>query len=729
MAGPWEQYQTQPTAPEAGPWTAYAGEHGYASAPPEPTQVETTGRWAAPVGGEFGDLSAQPWAQAGPPPAPSADPSAPPPGDTQLRTDQYARERALEESANKSGYFALEPSEPGFAHLLWSLGAPFARVGQTALGERPFPTGVGALETASPLAGVGELRFSPRVSPMMKTFNEETAAREASKQQGPPPPPPERFGPPQPPDPVVESGIARVRGQIGDSQPPPPSPIPAEGVPPGVPPGTEVPTDLRLRAAIDAAGSPRPGFVPRTNVDPLTRQVTPVRVPPGAAGPETVPYAPPPDVPPVTTPPPVDPPGPGTGPRSAGAAGTPFADAALTPEQTAAAGSAADKQWYYQTAVPGEADNTVYLKGITPTMAQREQTVNAARDSKLLRRISPDAEQAQRELLTEHTNIRKGEIQEIAGSDVTHEAEMKAANDQIDAQLNAAYAHGGTVDLQPVVEAAMKEMNAEESSAGKLPPLKAAMKEIIDAAQKSDGSGLETSPLAANAVRRAIIYMQSKLGQRGGNEGYADPSVMAAMTRVKDVLTKQVEPAAPGFTEANANYARARQATDAREALQAYEPKLYNQLGHMQYSAFHRMMGEIIAARDPNAPLGPWKSLTEEQMNRLKSVHDDLKRAASAEDLARASGSDTTQTLFDLARRAARHGVGSGVGAAVGFGVGHILGPEAGMAAGMFTKDAVTHLFEKGAVDRATAEHNKLLRPDPAQYPTRPNPLFNQDAH
>ena len=412
------------------------------------------------------------------------------------------------------------------------------------------------------------------------------------------------------------------------------------------------------------------------------------------------------------------------GPRSAGAAGTPSADAALTPEQAAAAGSTADKQWLYQTAVPGEADATEYVKGITPTMAQREQTVNAARDSKLLRRISPDAEQAERELLAEHTGIRKGEFQDIAGSDVTHEAEMKAASDQIETQLQAAYAHGGTVDLQPVVDAANAELRG---SAGKLPPVKAAMKAIVDAAEKSDGSGLETDPRQANAVRRAIIYMQSREGKLE-NPGYGHPDTLAALTRVKDVLTKQVEPAAPGFTEANTNYARARQATDAREALQAYEPKLYDRLGNMRYQAFHRMMGDIVKARDPNAPLGPYKALTEEQMNRLKSLHNDLKRAASAEDLARANGSDTTQTLFDLAKRAARHATGTGAGAVVGFGVSHILGPEAGMAAGMFTKDAVTHMFEKGAIDRATAEHNKLLHPDPAKYPTRPNPMFNTDG-
>ena len=560
------------------------------------------------IGNAVGHGASEAWNQIAGAPAPSAPTEdTDPPGDTQLTTVQGARERVMTDNANHSGYFALEPNEPGFAHLLWSLGAPFAAIGQTALGERPLPApGLPSLEMAAPLAGMGDLRFPPRVSPMMEAFDAATAARKSpetfqeemrARAAAPEPPPPPG---PLPPDPAT-SGIARVHSQIGKGQEaPPPSPIPADAAPPGVPPGTDVPMSLRLRAAIDAGGpapsSTQPNFVPQTNVDPLTGQATSVRVPPGASGPATVPYAPPtPEA--ASGAAPAEAPG----PRSAGAAGTPFADAALTPEQTAAAGSTADKQWLYQTAVPGEADATEYVKGITPTMAQREQTVNAARDSKLLRRISPDAEQAERALLAEHTDIRKGEFQDIAGSDVTHEAEMKAASDQIETQLQAAYAHGGTVDLQPVIAAANAELRG---SAGKLPPVKAAMKAIVDAAEKSDGSGLETDPRQANAVRRAIIYMQSREGKLE-NPGYGHPDTLAALTRVKDVLTKQVEPAAPGFTEANANYARARQATDAREALQAYEPRLYDGLGNMRYQAFHRMMGDIVKARDPNAPLGP----------------------------------------------------------------------------------------------------------------------------
>jgi hypothetical protein len=402
---------------------------------------------------------------------------------------------------------------------------------------------------------------------------------------------------------------------------------------------------------------------------------------------------------------------------------TPAAQTVLTPEQTAAAGSTADKQWLYKTVVPGEANNIQYIDGITPTMAQRELTVNAARDSKNLQRLSEDADQNQRALLGQHSEIRKNEFQNIAGSDTTQETALKQANEQIEAQLQAAYAHGGTVDLQPVINAANAELTG---SAGKLPPLKSAMQAIVDAAQKSDGSGLETSPVQSNAVRRAIIYMQSKEG-RLANPGYGSPDVMAALTRVKDALTKQIEPAAPGFTEANANYAKARQAIDAREALQAYEPKLYSgPLGNMTFAPFHRLMKDVIAGRDPAAsPINPYKALTDEQMGRLKSLHDDLQRAASAEELAKAAGggSDTAQTLFDMAKKAARTGVSGLAGAGVGTVVGHFW-PGAAVPAGMYTKAVLDNLFSQRAVSQATAEHNRLLRPDAAQYPVRPNPLL-----
>jgi hypothetical protein len=147
----------------------------------------------------------------------------------------------------------------------------------------------------------------------------------------------------------------------------------------------------------------------------------------------------------------------------------------------------------------------------------------------------------------------------------------------------------------------------------------------------------------------------------------------------------------------------------------------------MTFAPMHRLMGEVIAGRDPNAPLNPYKALTEEQVNRLKSLHDDLQRAASAEELSKAAGggSDTSQTLFDMAKRATRAGVSTLGGAAVGMAVGHVF-PSAGVSAGMFTKGVLDNLFSQRAVAKATAEHGRLLQPDQTLYPLRPNPLGPQ---
>ena len=543
--------------------------------------------------------------------------------------------------------------------------------------------------------------------------------------------------PPQPPQMSPSEVHAAIPPEPQPQQLSPLQPVPApargqpthmyqgdEAVYPVTPTGNEQTLpDGRVYAEVHEPGHP-PTWVRKDRVLPNQGEGAPVIQPPPQAVP---PVEPPPPVPAIPAAPRnalapdfVGPEetvaAPAPQPSSAGAAATPPAEAGLTPAQSAAAGSTADKQRLYRTRVPGEADNAEYIQGITPTRAQAEQTVNAARDSKLLRRISPEAEQNERNLLAEHTDIRKDEFQNIAGSDTTQQADLQAANDRIETQLQAAYAHGGMVDMQPVIDAVNAELSG---SAGKLPPVRSAMQEILNAAQRADGSGLENTPLGANAVRRAIIYMQSNDG-RNRNLGYGSRDAMAAMTRVKDALTRQIEPAAPGFTEANANYARARQAIDAREKLQEVEPKLYDSLGNMRYLAFHKMMGDIVAARDPRAPLGPYKALTEAQMNRLWGVHDDLRRAASAEDLAKANGSDTTQTLFDMARRAVKHSVGTAAGMGVGILASKVMGADVGVGAGMAAREMVNHLFDQRAVNKATAEHARMLRPDPAL--TTPNP-------
>ena len=674
--------------------------------------------YAAPVGGEFGDLSAQPWAQGQPVPEGKVAPVAKivgAMGEGWQATPSIATPDG-EQLINRLSPFSVPIGSQIINPALKILNVPFAagnalmyggaELANQVTGDPRAGRDVLMAGQVAPMARIGpgvapvEMAAGTRVNPLMDTFNRAEAMRADQ---------------PSRPDPVA-SNIARVQSQIG-VRPEPPAPVgmPADTAPPGIPPGTDVPTLLRLRAAINAVPEEAPpGFVPPTEREPS--------VPPGAAGPATVAYAPPtPEAAPTVAPPgPEDPPG----PRSVGAAASrdmtqPASMALLTPEEEALYGSTADKQWLYKSMQPGVADNTEYVPGITPTMAQREQTVQAARETKAARNLSPTADQAERELLDEHNTIRKNEYQNVAGSDVTQGLAIDAAEKQIDDALGRAFNAGGTVDNGPIAGAIQAELNAPS---GKLPPVKAVMSVVSDALRKSDGSGLESDPTQVYGVRRVINYLQSK-NAIAENPAYGSPDVQAALIRVKNAIDAQMEPAAPGFGDAIGNYARARQAIDANEALQKAEPKLYDDKGRMQYSRFHRFMNEVVQSRDPRAPLNPYQSFTDAQMNRLKSLHDDLLRVASAEDLAKAKGSDTAMNFMDAVKEAAQ-GVPGTLAAGV---AGHVIGGPAGIVMGPAIKQGVQGIFTRRAERAATEKMGRLLRPDPVRYPTRRNPLMNPD--
>jgi hypothetical protein len=317
-------------------------------------------------------------------------------------------------------------------------------------------------------------------------------------------------------------------------------------------------------------------------------------------------------------------------------------------------------------------------------------------------------------LLADHNARRKAFFQETAGSDVTQGIAMRDADTNIQNGLTAAFDYGGRVDPQGIVDAIQAERDAP---AGKLPPVQAVMKTVEQALQKADGSGLETDPRQVYGVRRVINFLQSKRGI-AENPAYGDADVQAALVRVKTALDAAMEPAAPGFGQAISNYADAQKAIEAREALQAKEPTLYDDKGFMQFSRMHRFMRDIIQSRDPNAPLNPYQSLTEDQMNRLKSLHDDLMRVATADELAKARGSDTVMSALDVIKA----GMAGLPGTIAAGAVGHVVGGGPwGAILGASAKQAIANIFTGRAERAATRSMQNYLRPD---VPTRPNPLL-----
>jgi hypothetical protein len=219
-----------------------------------------------------------------------------------------------------------------------------------------------------------------------------------------------------------------------------------------------------------------------------------------------------------------------------------------------------------------------------------------------------------------------------------------------------------------------------------------------------------------------VNFLQSKHGI-AENPAYGVADVQAALVRVKEAIDGAMEPAAPGFGKAIADYSAAQRAIEAAEALQKWEPKLLDDKGRMQFSKFHTFMKDVVKSRDPNAPLNPYQSFTPEQMNGLKSLHDDLMRVASAEDLAKARGSDTASNVFDAVKQAVK-GIPGTIASGV---VGHIAAGPAGAFLAPAVKEGIQSVFSRGAERRATKTMENLLRPDPAKFPTRPNPFNNPE--
>ena len=480
--------------------------------------------------------------------------------------------------------------------------------------------------------GPGGMTYNPQTGAMNLTPEAMAAASlganplrfgGALKPQLGPWPAPEQFGPPTP-----------------EPFGPPTAPTPAF-----VPPNTSnVP--LPARAPLTDT---RPAMIPpNTTVDPVTGEVTPVQQPPTAAG---------------------GGPQPGMGAAQPGGAQvTPSAAAQMTPEEIATQRTVADKQWLNQTQQPGVRDTTEHIPGITPNLVEQEQTVTAARELKALKNLNPELTQTEREILDHNTDLRKGFYADTVGSDVTRAADLKVANDKINTDLANVWQGKGDADPANVHTQIQTEL---AGSAGELPPLKSAMKQVSDSLENAG-----TDPQRMYRTHRLINYLQSKQGQLA-NPGYGAGDVQAALTRVKATLAKTIDDAAPGFGNAMSDYSTARGPIDAAKALQDRENGLYDSRGHMSFLKVHGLMRDIIDAQKWDAPNDPLAGASDAQVARLKALHDDLKRVASAKDLATAQGSDTAMNAVDIAKAygklAGRAGIEGAANLTLGTGVGSMV--------------------------------------------------------
>jgi len=396
-------------------------------------------------------------------------------------------------------------------------------------------------------------------------------------------------------------------------------------------------------------------------------------------------------------------------PQSAGAAAATPAEALLTPAQVQAYRSTAEGQKLLEPQPVGVQDNNAYVPGVTPSEAEIEQTVNAARELKSLNVTAPEVSQAAKETAAQNSAQRQQFFSDAAGSPVTVQNLRDARSAQFTKDSEATLASGtGDADTAPVTNTINDILNSPTGRQNT--ELQTYVRPLLNRLQDADGVARITDPAELIGFRQDVNRMLSKTSQA------ATPNLAHISGELQSIVgatDDAIEAARPGYAQQRANYANFSRQIDEQNILQGFEPRLYGANNQMQYSRAQNMMRQIVDARSsPGA--NEAKSITDDTMQKLWNLRDDLRRVASAQDLARAPGSDSVQNAFDAL-------VGHGKKAADVLVHGAIAThlPGVGNLAYSAVKNSISAGSEKRAAARMTARGLEMLHP---KTPLR-NPL------
>jgi hypothetical protein len=465
---------------------------------------------------------------------------------------------------------------------------------------------------------------------------------------------------------------------------------PVAGMGAGVPNMLEPPAGVAPRFVQERFGEPPPGRLPQLlgAIDRADQQ--PIRQPGNLL-----------DQSALTQPPPRPMVGEGAT-QSVGAAASREGSApgtfGLSPKEAAAYRSTAEGQKLLEAQQPGIPDRTAYVPGVEPSAAEIEQSVNTSRELKSLKLQAPEVSEEARAVAAQNNDARRMHFEQLAGSDVSLMNAKAARAAQAEADLKATWA--GKTEANP---AAVLDKAAEikASPDGRRPLVRGAIDSVTSELTGPDGK-LITDPEQLYGVRKHIDDLTSR------EAAAADPKnvrAVAALDQLKTELDTVIEASAPGFKQYLQNFSSASRPIDAMEALQKFEPKLYDAQNRMQYSRVQSMMRQIVDAR--SAPgVNAFKSIPDETMQQLWNLRDDLRRSAGAEELARTTGSDTAQNAWDIAKTYAKAG-----GTAAAHGVANAISPGFGSMALTGARNMLAPIFSARNARKQTTRGMEMLHP------------------
>jgi len=378
-------------------------------------------------------------------------------------------------------------------------------------------------------------------------------------------------------------------------------------------------------------------------------------------------------------------------PESVGAAATPRMATNMTPAEAQASRSQGEMRTLMEAPRPG--DTTEYVPGIKPTRAELELQPTVSREAKTMRMEKPEP-WTERDLA--NNDIYQDFFDDLAKTPTLVNRAKEARAAQAEADLRAAWGSKAAADPTPVFT---HIEGVKSGPDGRRAAVENVMGSVSDRLLDAKGQPI-TDPEMLYGVRKHISDMVSREAKRSN----ADAAVAEALLLdVRAALDEVIEAAAPGYRNYLTNYAEASKPIDVMTLLQDAKPAITSGADRMiQFARFDRLMRDLVSDRAAGG-VNKAKSIDDATWEKLVAMHKSLQRTAYARQLAQAAGSDTTQNLYDLAKKGSMVAGHAALGATT-YGVGNVA----------------LSLIARGM--RESRAKNQLMRhldPDVSKYPNQ----------
>lgn len=314
------------------------------------------------------------------------------------------------------------------------------------------------------------------------------------------------------------------------------------------------------------------------------------------------------------------------------------------------------------------------VPGSVPTLAQATGNAGLGAAEKNLRNV-PGVTNMFAEREAANKAARSAAWERLAGTegDIAHAVAERDA--QALPRLQQAFSNAWPADSAPVV-AKIDEILASPS--GKRDAVSTALKNIRNKIAPKNGS-LEDDVEQLYGIRKAIDDKLSPLAQGTGNDARL---AAKELQDVKAVIDQRIERAAPGFKDYLAEYSEMSKPLDRMALLQA--ARITDSQGNITLAKLDNTIKSIEKARGSKG-VHAAKSLTDEELDGLRALREDMRREALPASKVRPPGSDTMQNLATsnaLGRYLGNAAAGPGIGGLLGTGYDLYHGNLPGTAAG-----------------------------------------------